>query len=82
MYLKNGVNIPAPIDPNMSYGQTKKTPTSNVSSRNLDRSTWISDTPPKFNIAEKWMVGRLLSYGEGNFSGAILNFGRLISQSS
>ena len=28
-------------------------------------------TPPKFNIdPEKWMVGRLLSDWEGNFSGA------------
>ena len=34
--------------------------------------------PPKFNIApEKMVVGRLLSYWEGNFSGAMLNFGRV-----
>ena len=33
------------------------------------------DTPLKFNIApEKMVVGRLLSYWEGNFSGAMLNF--------
>ena len=32
--------------------------------------------PPKFNIApEKMMIGRLLSYSDGNFSGAkMLNF--------
>ena len=31
--------------------------------------------PPKFNIApEKWMVGRLVSFWEGLFSGAMLNF--------
>ena len=39
-------------------------------------------TLPKFNIALecpwKMMVGRLLSYWEGNFSGAMLNFGRVI----
>ena len=33
-------------------------------------------TPPKFNIAsEKWMVGRLVSYCEGNFAGATLVLG-------
>ena len=33
---------------------------------------------PKFNIVpEKMMVGRLLSYWEDNFSGAMLNFGRV-----
>ena len=33
-------------------------------------------TPPKFNIApEQKVVGRLLSYWEGNFSGAMLNLG-------
>ena len=43
---------------------------------------WIIQLhPPKFNIdPEKWwseVVRRLLSYLEGNFSEAILNFGRL-----
>ena len=34
-------------------------------------------TPWKFNIApEKWWLGRLLSW-EGDFSGAMLNFGRV-----
>ena len=32
-------------------------------------------TPPKFNIApEKWWFGRLLSFWDGLFSGATLNF--------
>ena len=36
------------------------------------------DTPAKLNIAsEKWWVGRLLAYWEGNFSKAMLNFGRV-----
>ncbi len=36
-------------------------------------------TFPETNIApEKWMVGILLSYWEGNFSGAMLNFGRVL----
>ena len=39
----------------------------------------IYNTPPKFNIApEKWWLetfGNLLSYWEGNFSGAMLNCG-------
>ena len=35
----------------------------------------IKGTPLKFNIApEKMVVGILLSYWEGNFSGAMLNF--------
>ena len=39
--------------------------------------SWIH-TPLKFNIApEKMVVGRLLSYWEGDFSGAMLNFGRV-----
>ena len=39
---------------------------------------WGCDTPPKFNIApEKMVVGRLVSYWEGNSSGAMLNFGRV-----
>ena len=41
-------------------------------------SWYISGTPLKFNIApSKRVVGRLLSYWEGNFSGAMLNFGRV-----
>ena len=36
----------------------------------------VKTTPGKSQIAtEKWMVGRLLSFWEGNFSGAMLNFG-------
>ena len=39
----------------------------------LDQRQKALVTPPKFNIApEKWMVGRLLSYWEGNFLGAML----------
>ena len=34
------------------------------------------DTPRKFNIAP----GRLLSYWEGNFSGAMLNFGGVLDK--
>ncbi len=35
-------------------------------------------TPPKFNIAsEKWWFEDYFSYSEGNFSGAMLNFGRV-----
>ena len=35
--------------------------------------------PLKFNIApEKWMVGILVSFGEGPFSGAMLNFRRVV----
>ena len=37
-------------------------------------------TPQKFNIApEKVMVGRLLSFWDGNFSGAMLNVGSVRS---
>ena len=35
-------------------------------------------TPPKFNSSPlKMVVGRRLSYWEGNFSGSMLNFGRV-----
>ena len=38
--------------------------------------------PPKFSIApEKWWLEEILSYWEGNFSGAMLNFGRVIERS-
>ena len=40
-------------------------------------------TPPKFNVAsEKWikmMVGKWISFWEGLFSGAMLNFGSVYS---
>ena len=41
------------------------------------RNTW--NTLPKFNRHSPWkmMVGILLSYWTGNFSGAMLNFGRV-----
>ena len=38
-------------------------------------------TPPKFNIApgpRKMVVGRLLSFSEGNFSGVMINFERVL----
>jgi len=39
----------------------------------------FAETPLKFNIAtEKRVAGRLLSYWEGNFSRAMLNFGRVL----
>ena len=41
---------------------------------NIQRLTLL-----KFNLApSKRVVGRLLSYWEGNFSGAMLNFGRVM----
>ena len=42
------------------------------------RNQFLKPTPLKFNIApEKMVVGRLLSYWEGNFSGAMLNFWKI-----
>ena len=39
-------------------------------------------TPPKFNSSPlKMVVGRPLSYWEGKFSGAVLNFGRVKPES-
>ena len=47
-----------------------------------DVSNWKTFTPPKFNITPKkwWERKTILSYWEGNFSGAMLNFGKVFKR--